>query len=89
MNRRLGGTRTAASADASWKRNPRRTWVGAGIRSRSTGPAPLKRFLQKQIETRLARALLAGEVAEHSTVVFRGGEDGLTMDTVDPVEVVD
>ena len=40
------------------------------------GARPLKRFLQRHLETRLARALIAGEVAEDSTVTFRvkGGE---------------
>ena len=35
------------------------------------GARPLKRFLQRNIETRLARALIAGEVAEGSVVTFR------------------
>ena len=37
---------------------------------------PLKRYLQRQLETRLARALIAGEVTEDSTTTFKvkGGE---------------
>ncbi len=35
------------------------------------GARPLKRFLQRNIETRLARALIAGEVAEGTVVTFR------------------
>ena len=84
LNRRLEDRRIRIELDES-----ARTWVAERGYDPVYGARPLKRFLQKQIETRLARALLAGEVAEHSTVVFRGGEDGLTMDTVDPVEVVD
>ncbi len=40
------------------------------------GARPLKRFLQKQIETKLARALIGGQVTENSTVTFAvdGGE---------------
>jgi len=34
------------------------------------GARPLKRYLQRQIETRLARGLISGEVAEGSTVTF-------------------
>jgi len=40
------------------------------------GARPLKRFLQRQLETALARKLLAGEITDHSlvTVDFRKGE---------------
>ena len=38
------------------------------------GARPLKRFLQKQVETRLARGILSGVVADQSTVRF--GLDG-------------
>jgi ATP-dependent Clp protease ATP-binding subunit ClpB len=34
------------------------------------GARPLKRYLQRQIETRLARGLISGEIAEGSTVTF-------------------
>ena len=34
------------------------------------GARPLKRFLQRQVETRLAKALISGSVEEGSTVVF-------------------
>ncbi|MBI2517250.1 MAG: hypothetical protein HYV95_10075 [Opitutae bacterium] len=39
------------------------------------GARPLKRFLQRHLETRLARALLSGEIAECSEVEF-GIESG-------------
>jgi len=37
--------------------------------------APLKRFLQRQVETALSRKLLAGDITDHSrvTVDFRDG----------------
>ena len=35
------------------------------------GARPLKRFLQRHLETRLARALIGGEVTEDSTVTFK------------------
>jgi len=34
------------------------------------GARPLKRFIQRQVETRLARALIAGEIEENSLVTF-------------------
>ena len=46
------------------------------------GARPLKRLLQREIETALARKILAGEVSDHSKVVIgaRGGE--LTFESV-------
>ena len=43
------------------------------------GARPLKRFLQRQIETTLARALISGDVAEGSTVTFKVKGDALVM----------
>jgi len=43
------------------------------------GARPLKRFLQRQIETRLARALIAGEIPENTTVHFDIENDTLVM----------
>ena len=39
----------------------------------------IKRFLQKQVETQLARALVAGEVEDGSEVTFTIQEDRLKM----------
>ncbi|MGK0309747.1 MAG: ATP-dependent Clp protease ATP-binding subunit ClpB [Lentimonas sp.] len=44
------------------------------------GARPLKRFLQKQVETRLARGILSGDVADQSTVRFKLKEDELVME---------
>lgn len=40
------------------------------------GARPLKRFLQRALETPLSRQLIAGDIADHShvTVDFRDGE---------------
>lgn len=43
------------------------------------GARPLKRFLQKQVETRLARGLLSGEISDQSTVRFSLEDDVLVM----------
>ncbi|MCC6415795.1 MAG: hypothetical protein IT582_07795 [Opitutaceae bacterium] len=40
---------------------------------------PLKRFLQRQIETKLARALISGEVAEGREVKFTVKDGALVM----------
>lgn len=37
------------------------------------------RFLQRQIETKLARALIGGEVKEGAEVVFKVKDDALVM----------
>ncbi len=66
-----------------------REWVAEKGYDPVYGARPLKRFIQKQVETRLARALLSGEVAEQSTVVFRAEDDALVMEVLDRVEVVE
>ncbi|MEO6992751.1 MAG: hypothetical protein ABI273_03895, partial [Lacunisphaera sp.] len=43
------------------------------------GARPLKRFLQRHLETRLARGLIAGDVTEDSTVTFKVKGDELVM----------
>ena len=43
------------------------------------GARPLKRFLQRQIETKLARALISGEIHEGSTVTFHTKGDELVL----------
>ncbi len=45
------------------------------------GARPLRRFLQKQVETKLARAIIAGEVPEKSRVCFTVNKDELEMKT--------
>ena len=45
------------------------------------GARPLKRLLQKEIETALGQKILAGEVGEHSQVVIDHNRDGLTFAT--------
>lgn len=43
------------------------------------GARPLKRFLQRHVETKLARALVAGEVTDGATVTFTVKDDALAM----------
>jgi ATP-dependent Clp protease ATP-binding subunit ClpB len=54
-------------------------WIGEKGYDPVYGARPLKRLLQKQVETRLARGILSGDVAEQSTVRFTLDGDALLM----------
>jgi ATP-dependent Clp protease ATP-binding subunit ClpB len=71
VNRRLAERRVTVALDAKAKE-----WVAEKGYDPVFGARPLKRFLQRHLETRLARALIAGEVAEGAAVTFKvkGGE---------------
>jgi ATP-dependent Clp protease ATP-binding subunit ClpB len=56
-----------------------RKWIGEKGYDPVYGARPLKRFLQKQVETKLARGLISGEVREQSTVRFEMEADALVM----------
>jgi len=74
LNRRLADRRVTVKLDAKAKE-----WAAEKGYDPVYGARPLKRFLQRQIETKLARALIAGEVAENSTVTFKVKGDELVM----------
>ncbi|MEC8243331.1 MAG: ATP-dependent chaperone ClpB [Verrucomicrobiota bacterium] len=59
--------------------NSAKKWIGEKGYDPTYGARPLKRFLQKQVETQLARALVAGEVEEGSNVTFSVKDDELVM----------
>ena len=65
LNQRLAERRVTVKLDAKAKE-----WVAEKGYDPVFGARPLKRFLQRHLETRLARALIGGEVAEDSTVTF-------------------
>ncbi len=48
-------------------------------RSTPVRGAPLKRFLQRQLETKLARARNSGKIHEGSTVTFQVKNDELVL----------
>jgi ATP-dependent Clp protease ATP-binding subunit ClpB len=50
------------------------------------GARPLKRLLQREIETTLARRILAGEITEGSRVVVDAGPDGKLVFTARPLD---
>ncbi|MGZ4338189.1 MAG: AAA family ATPase, partial [Gaiellaceae bacterium] len=43
------------------------------------GARPLRRYIQREVETRIARALLAGEIRDGARVVLDAGADGLEL----------
>ena len=74
LNKRLEDRKvTVGFTDAAKK------WIGEKGYDPTYGARPLKRFLQKQVETQLARALVAGEVEEGSSVAFSVKDDELVM----------
>jgi ATP-dependent Clp protease ATP-binding subunit ClpB len=75
LNRRLADRRVTVKLDAKAKE-----WAAEKGYDPVYGARPLKRFLQRQIETKLARALISGEVAENSTVTFKVKGDELVME---------
>jgi ATP-dependent Clp protease ATP-binding subunit ClpB len=75
LNRRLADRRVTVKLDAKAKE-----WAAEKGYDPVYGARPLKRFLQRQIETKLARALISGEVAENSTVTFKVQGDELVME---------
>ncbi|MCD6571548.1 MAG: ATP-dependent chaperone ClpB [Deltaproteobacteria bacterium] len=49
------------------------------------GARPLKRFLQRELETRIGRALIAGTIMDGSTIHIKVQEGGLVIDTQSPL----
>jgi ATP-dependent Clp protease ATP-binding subunit ClpB len=74
INRRLADKRVTVALDAR-----AREWVAEKGYDPVFGARPLKRFLQRHLETRLARALISGEVAEDSAVTFKVKGDELVL----------
>jgi ATP-dependent Clp protease ATP-binding subunit ClpB len=74
LNQRLADRRVTVTLDTKAKE-----WAAEKGYDPVFGARPLKRFLQRQIETKLARALIAGEVAEGQAVTFSVKGDHLVM----------
>ena len=74
LNRRLEDRKVTIIFTSAAKK-----WIGEKGYDPTYGARPLKRFLQKQVETQLARALVAGEIEEGSEVTFTIKEDQLNM----------
>ena len=74
LNKRLEDRKVSVEFTVSAKK-----WIGEKGYDPTYGARPLKRFLQKQVETQLARALVAGDVQESSKVTFSIKDDELVM----------
>ena len=74
LNKRLAERRVTVVLDQKAK-----DWAAEKGYDPVFGARPLKRFLQRQIETKLARALISGEVAEGGNVKFTVKDDALVM----------
>ncbi len=74
LNKRLADRRVTVALDSK-----AREWAAEKGYDPVFGARPLKRFLQRHLETRLARALIAGEVAEGTEVKFTVKGDELVM----------
>ena len=72
LNKRLADRRVTVTLDAKAK-----TWAAEKGYDPVFGARPLKRFLQRNVETKLARALIAGEIGEGSEIVFTVKNDEL------------
>jgi ATP-dependent Clp protease ATP-binding subunit ClpB len=74
LNRRLADRRVTVALDAKAKQ-----WAAEKGYDPVYGARPLRRFLQRQVETRLARALVSDEISEGSAVTFTLKGDELAM----------
>jgi ATP-dependent Clp protease ATP-binding subunit ClpB len=74
LNQRLAERRVTVVLDKTAKE-----WAAEKGYDPVFGARPLKRFLQRHLETKLARALIAGAVAEGGTVKFTVKGDELVM----------
>ena len=74
INKRLAERRVTVTLDAKAK-----AWVAEKGYDPVFGARPLKRFLQRHLETQLARALIAGEVTEDAKVAFKVKDDQLVL----------
>jgi ATP-dependent Clp protease ATP-binding subunit ClpB len=72
LNRRLADLRVTVKLDQKAK-----AWAAERGYDPVFGARPLKRFLQRHIETKLARALIAGEVSEGAAITFTVQNDEL------------
>ncbi len=77
LNRRLAERRVTVALDAK-----AREWVAEKGYDPVFGARPLKRFLQRNIETKLARGLISGDIAEDAKVEFSIHGDELSMHEV-------
>ena len=59
-----------------------REWIAEKGYDPTYGARPLKRFLQKQVENRLARSIISGDLAEGGRVQFEVKDETLEMEVL-------
>ena len=74
IKKRLAERRVTVTLDAKAK-----AWVAEKGYDPVFGARPLKRFLQRHLETQLARALIAGEVTDDAKVAFKVKDGALVL----------
>lgn len=74
LNKRLADRRVTVRLDKKAK-----SWAAEKGYDPVFGARPLKRFLQRNIETKLARALISGEVEDGSDLTFTVRDDELAF----------
>jgi ATP-dependent Clp protease ATP-binding subunit ClpB len=72
LNKRLADRRVSVKLDKKAKE-----WIAEKGYDPVFGARPLKRFLQRHLETRLARGLIGGEVREGASITFTVQSDEL------------
>ena len=84
LNKRLAGQDIRLELDPSAK-----DYIIDGGYDPVYGARPLKRFLQKNVETLAARLILSGQVGMDDTIVFTVNEGALTAEVRPHVEIVE
>ena len=73
LNKRLADRQVSVKLDAKAKE-----WVAEKVYDPVFGARPLKSYLQRNLETKLASVLIAGEVGEGTAITFTVHNDELT-----------
>ncbi|CAN5144030.1 ATP-dependent chaperone ClpB [soil metagenome] len=82
LEKRLGERRLSLAVTPS-----ARTWLAERGYDPSYGARPLRRLMQREIDDRLARSLLAGDIRDGDTVRVDLGDDGLSVSKFEAAEV--
>jgi len=81
LRKRLAGRRIALELTEA-----ARDFIAEAAYDPVFGARPLKRYLQHQLETRLGRALIAGDIRDGATVTVDAGAEGLTLAYTNPAD---
>jgi ATP-dependent Clp protease ATP-binding subunit ClpB len=79
LRKRLAGRRIALELTEA-----ARDFIAESAYDPVFGARPLKRYLQHQLETRLGRALIAGDIRDGAIITVDAGPEGLTFSSVNP-----